>query len=68
MENILEVKNLCKNYDKFSLKNINIELPKGTIMGLVGENVAGKRTAIKDILNLLNSSDGTIKIFGKDIK
>jgi ABC-2 type transport system ATP-binding protein len=68
MENILEVKNLCKNYDKFSLKNINIELPKGTIMGLVGENGAGKSTAIKAILNLINTSDGTIKIFGKDIK
>ena len=68
MENILEVKNLCKNYDKFSLKNINIELPMGTIMGLVGENGAGKSTAIKAILNLINTSDGTIKIFGKDIK
>lgn len=68
MENILEVKNLCKNYDKFSLKNINLELPKGTIMGLVGENGAGKSTTIKAILNLVNTNDGVIKIFGLDIK
>ena len=68
MDNILEVKNLCKNYDKFSLKNINLELPKGTIMGLVGENGAGKSTTIKAILNLVNTSDGIIKIFGKDSK
>lgn len=68
MENILEVKNLCKNYDKFSLKNISLNLPKGTIMGLVGENGAGKSTTIKAILNLVNTSDGTIKIFGLDCK
>ena len=68
MENILEVKNLCKSYDRFSLKNINIELPKGSIMGLVGENGAGKSTTIKSILNLVNTSDGIIKIFGLDVK
>lgn len=68
MDNILEVKNLCKSYNKFSLKNINLELPKGTIMGLVGENGAGKSTTIKAILNLVNTSDGIIKIFGKDSK
>ena len=68
MENILEVKNLCKNYDKFSLKNISLNLPKGTIMGLVGENGAGKSTTIKAILNLVHTSDGIIKIFGLDCK
>ena len=68
MENILEVRNLCKSYDRFSLKNINIELPKGSIMGLVGENGAGKSTTIKSILNLVNTSDGIIKIFGLDVK
>ncbi len=35
MENILEIKNLSKKYDSFELKNINIELPKGTIMGFI---------------------------------
>ena len=68
MENILEVKNLCKNDDKFSLKNISLNLPKGTIMGLVGENGAGKSTTIKAILNLVHTSDGIIKIFGLDCK
>lgn len=68
MENILEVNNLCKTYDSFSLKNINLELPKGTIMGLVGENGAGKSTTIKSILNLINTNNGTVKIFGLDMK
>ena len=67
MENILEIKNLCKKYNGFQLKNINMELPKGMIMGLIGENGAGKTTTIKAILNIINS-EGSIKIFGKDIK
>lgn len=68
MENILEIKNLCKKYDGFELKNINIELPKGMIMGLIGENGAGKTTTIRAILNLLNNTSGEIKIFGLDSK
>lgn len=67
MENILETKNLCKEYNGFQLKNINMELPKGMIMGFIGENGAGKTTTIKSILNIINS-EGSIKIFGKDIK
>ncbi len=66
MENILEIKNLCKKYKDFELKNINIELPKGMIMGLIGENGAGKTTTIRAILNLLNDTSGEIKIFGLD--
>jgi len=66
MDNILEVKKLCKVYDKFSLKDINFELPKGSIMGLIGENGSGKSTTIKAILNLININDGVITIFGLD--
>ena len=40
MENSLELKNVSKKYDGFELKNINLELPKGIIMGLIGENGA----------------------------
>lgn len=68
MENILEVKNLCKKYDGFELKNINIELPKGMIMGLIGENGAGKSTTIKAILNIIHKNSGEIKIFGLEHK
>ena len=68
MENILEIKNLCKKYKDFELKNINIELPKGMIMGLIGENGAGKTTTIRAILNLLNDTSGEIKIFELDNK
>lgn len=66
MENILEIKNLCKKYSGFELKNINLNIPKGMIMGLIGENGAGKTTTIKSILNILNDYTGEIKIFNLD--
>ena len=67
MENNIEVNNLSKKYDIFELKNINFTVPKGSIVGFVGENGAGKTTTIKSILNITNAS-GNIKILGKDIK
>ena len=66
MENNLEVKNLCKKYNGFELKDINLELPKGMIMGLIGENGTGKTTTIKAILNMINRDSGKIAIFGLD--
>lgn len=66
MENILEVKNLSKKYDGFELKNISFSIPKGMIMGFIGENGAGKTTTIKSILNIIHDYSGDIKIFGKD--
>lgn len=66
MENILEIKNLTKEYDRFKLNNINLNLPKGTIMGFIGENGAGKTTTMKTVLNIVNRDSGSIKVFGKD--
>ncbi len=66
MENVLEIKNLCKKYDHFELKNVSFSLPKGMIMGFIGENGAGKTTTIKAILNIIQSYSGEIKIFGFD--
>lgn len=68
MENILEVKNLSKKYKGFELKNISFELPKGMIMGFIGENGAGKTTTIKAILDIIKNYKGEIKIFGLDNK
>ncbi len=63
---ILKVENLSKSYDDFTLKNVEFNLPKGSIMGLVGENGAGKTTIIKLILNLIKRESGYIKVFGLD--
>ena len=66
MENILDIKNLCKSYKNFKLDNISFQIKKGFVMGLIGENGAGKTTTIKLIMNLLKKDDGTIEIFNKD--
>ena len=61
----LEVTNLEKNYSDFKLDNINIKLPEGKIIGVIGENGSGKTTTIKTILNLIKPDKGEIKIFNK---
>ncbi len=66
MENILEVKGLSKTYQDFSLKNVNFSLPKGMIMGFIGENGAGKTTTIKAILDIIKDYSGEINLFGLD--
>ena len=69
MKNAIEIRNLVKNYgDKFTLGEINLDIPSGIIIGLIGENGAGKTTLIKSILNIIRSDKGNIKIFEKDIK
>ncbi len=67
MKNLaLDIKNLSKEFEDFRLDNISFELQKGMVMGLVGENGAGKTTIIKLILNAIEKNGGNIKIFGMD--
>ncbi len=65
---MLELKNVCKSYQDFAVKDISFTLPRGYIMGFVGPNGAGKSTTIKMIMNLIRKESGDIKIFGKDNK
>lgn len=64
--NVLEIKNLTKDYGDFVLDNLNFTIPRGVIMGLIGENGAGKSTTINCILNEIHKTQGQIFIFGKD--
>ncbi len=65
--NVIEICGLNKSYKKgFALENLNLSLPQGCIMGLIGENGAGKSTTIKLILDIIQSDSGTIKLFGKE--
>ncbi len=66
MENALEIKGLCKQYESFALQNINLTLPRGCVMGFVGENGAGKTTTIKAVLNLISRDAGNIRVLGLD--
>ena len=64
--NALEIKNLTKSYPGFKLDNLTLALPSGCIMGLIGENGAGKSTTIKLILDMIHKDSGSITILGKD--
>ncbi len=68
MENtmILQVNNLCKNYSQFALQNVSFSLPKGSIMGLIGENGAGKSTTMRLILGLCKPDSGSVSVFGHE--
>ena len=67
MEYAIEVRNLTKEYENFKLENASFNVGKGTIMGFIGENGAGKSTTIKAILNLIKKDNGLITVLGKEI-
>ncbi len=64
--NALELKNVSRSFSGFCLDKISLTLPSGCIMGLIGENGAGKSTTIKLILDMLHKDSGTITILGRD--
>lgn len=66
MNNILEVRGLCKSYDAFKLNNVTFDVPSGYIMGFIGPNGAGKTTTIKLILNVIQSDSGRVTLFGEE--
>lgn len=66
MENILEIKDLYKEYAGFKLDRVTFNLKKGYIMGFIGPNGAGKTTTIKLIMNLIKRTSGEIRVFGLD--
>ncbi len=65
--NALEIKNLRKEYKTFTLNDVSFTIPKGYIMGFIGENGAGKTTTLKAMLNIINKETGTVNILGKDL-
>lgn len=64
--NVLEVKNLCKDYKNFSLKNVSFSLKSGEITGFIGRNGAGKTTTLKSLLNFVHPTNGEVKFFDKN--
>lgn len=65
--NALELKNVCKTYPGFRLDDLTLMLPGGCILGLIGENGAGKSTTIRLILNMIRKDGGDISVLGKEI-
>ena len=63
----LMLKNVSKAYENFQLKDISFTLPEGTIMGLIGENGAGKSTIINCIMDLVKRDSGEITVLGQQM-
>lgn len=64
--NAIEITNLNKSYPNFNLKNLTLTLPQGSILGLAGENGAGKSTTLKLIMNSIPRDSGTVRVLGTD--
>ena len=67
MTNAIEVRGLCKEYGDFRLDRVDLTVPCGAIVGLIGENGAGKSTTLRAILNLIRPDGGTVKVFGRAV-
>ncbi len=63
---MIKVDNLAKKYGDFGLE-VSLEIPDGTVTGLIGKNGAGKSTTIKAILGLIKPDNGHITINGKEV-
>ena len=63
--NSLEVHNLTKKYPGFLLDQVSFQVPSGTIVGLIGENGAGKSTTIKAVLGLIKKDGGSVGLLGR---
>ncbi|HOO27497.1 MAG TPA: ABC transporter ATP-binding protein [Lachnospiraceae bacterium] len=64
--NAIEINGLKKKYSDFTLEDISFSLPEGSILGLVGENGAGKSTTINLIMNAVSRDGGTVTVLGTD--
>lgn len=64
--NAIEISGLCKSYEGFRLENFSLKLPKGSILGLAGENGAGKSTIIKLIMNAERRDAGSVRVLGTE--
>ncbi len=65
-ENAVEINGLTKKYDGFTLDSVSFNVPRGSIMGFIGQNGAGKSTTIKALLNIIKTDGGSVKLLGLD--
>ena len=64
--NSISVENLTKKYEHFTLDKLNLKIPEGSVVGLVGANGAGKTTLIKLLLGIIKKDSGNINIINKE--
>ena len=67
-KNVIELKNVTKDFGDFKLDNISFTVPEGSVCGFIGQNGAGKTTTIKSILDIINYDSGEVYVFGRNMK
>jgi ABC-2 type transport system ATP-binding protein len=67
VKNVIELKNVTKDYGDFKLDNISFAVPEGTVCGFIGQNGAGKTTTINLILDVIRRDSGDITLFGEPV-
>lgn len=67
INNVIELKNVVKDYGDFKLNHISFGVPEGSVCGFIGQNGAGKTTTINLILDIINRDEGEISLFGKPV-
>ena len=67
INNVIELKNVVKDYGDFKLDHISFAVPEGSVCGFIGQNGAGKTTTINLILDIVNRDEGEISLFGKPV-
>jgi ABC-2 type transport system ATP-binding protein len=60
----IRMRGVCKDYPYFALQHVNLELPKGQVMGLIGPNGAGKSTSIRIMMGLVHQDSGDVEVLG----
>ena len=64
--NAIALNHICKSFGSFAIRDLTLEVPEGTICGLVGENGAGKSTTIRLLMNALRPDGGSAAVLGVD--
>lgn len=67
-EYVLELFDVTKRYDDFTLDHVSFQVPRGCICGFIGQNGAGKTTTIQLILDIIKKDEGSIRGFGRDME
>lgn len=68
MDYLIQIENLGKRYEDFTLAGINLAVEPGTVVGFIGSNGAGKTTTLKAALGLIAADEGTVRLFGQTIE
>lgn len=68
IKNVVELKDVTKDYGDFKLDQVNFKVPEGSVCGFIGQNGAGKTTTIKLMLDVIKADQGEIRLFGENIE